>query len=156
MRAVGSSRRSAWAPPVFSEGGERCRKVPRPARSMEGVVHVRRGREPLESGTARARDQGHVFALAQLLLTHGMVYRSQQKWTEAEQVLQETLGLTRSMPWPLVKGRALSQLGALAVRRDTHEASELTNQALAIFERLGAREDAEDLRLLQGFTPSSV
>jgi tetratricopeptide (TPR) repeat protein len=80
----------------------------------------------------QARARGEVLALVDALRVQGMVLAKQGQGETAEQVLEEGLALARQMPYPYAEARILEQLGRI-------------DEALAIFQRLGAKKDIERL-----------
>jgi hypothetical protein len=84
---------------------------------------------------ARARAQGERLALVDALRVQGMVLRRQGHTDEAAGVLAEGLALARSLPYPYAEARILAELG-------------MREEALTIFQRLGAREDVERTKQL--------
>ena len=79
---------------------------------------------------ARGRAAGERLALVDALRVQGMVLTRLQQKDEAAAALEEGLTLARSLPSPYAEARILEQLG----RRE---------EALAIFQRLGAQKDIE-------------
>lgn len=78
-----------------------------------------------ERAVARERQQSGF--LADALWIQGMVLVRQ---AEAERALDEGLKLAVSQPYPYAEGRILEQMGRM-------------EEALAIFQRLGAKKDIE-------------
>ena len=79
---------------------------------------------------ARGRAQGERLALVDALRVQGMVLTRLGQREEAAEILEEGLELARSLPYPYAEARILGQLGK-------------TEEALAIFRRLGAQKDIE-------------
>jgi tetratricopeptide (TPR) repeat protein len=78
------------------------------------------------------------------LIVHGMVKTRQGRWTAAERMFREALELAGPMPFPYGEARALFELGLMLRQKgDADGAWERLREALAIFERLGARLDVE-------------
>jgi tetratricopeptide (TPR) repeat protein len=64
----------------------------------------------------------------------------QAHWDEAEPTFREAVSLSRSLPYPYVEAQALYEWGCMAVRRGRpDQGRNLLQQALGIFQRLGAR-----------------
>ncbi len=92
--------------------------------------------------TARAGNDR--IALAHALQVQALVLTRSRNWVEAERSLSEALSLTRSMPYAHVEARTL-QVYALyyADRGEPHKARQCLEASLGIFERLGARLEAD-------------
>jgi tetratricopeptide (TPR) repeat protein len=94
--------------------------------------------------TRRARAQNYRLGLTEALRVQAMLALRQGHWEEAERALEEGLALARSMPYPRGEGRLLQVYGEMHVQKGEPEpARERLEAALAIFDRLGARKDAE-------------
>ncbi len=78
----------------------------------------------------RAREQGEMIALADALRVEGMVLTAQGQQEAAGKVLTEALHMARTLPYPYAEARILEGLGRL-------------EEALTIFQRLGAQKDIE-------------
>jgi tetratricopeptide (TPR) repeat protein len=99
---------------------------------------VRRAEETAERAVALGRQQPGF--LADALWTKGMVLIRQGRHEEAERALDEGLTLAASQPYPYGQGRILYELGLMHHEREAPQrARECLEQALAIFQRLGAR-----------------
>jgi class 3 adenylate cyclase/tetratricopeptide (TPR) repeat protein len=82
--------------------------------------------------------------LADTLRVHAMVFRAGGDLSSAETVLNRALAVTRSMPYPFAEARALAEFSELeATRGHTTEAQKHAEEALAIFQRLGAQPFVE-------------
>ncbi len=68
--------------------------------------------------------------LVDALRVQGMVSVRQERWEAAERAFEEGLSLARSTPFPYAEARMPEQMGRL-------------EEALAIFQRLGAQKDIE-------------
>jgi tetratricopeptide (TPR) repeat protein len=92
----------------------------------------------------RARGEGYGFALVEAQRVQATVAIRQGRWEEAERALEEGLTLARSMPYPYGEARLLHVYGQMHVAEgEPGPARERLKAALAIFQRLGARKDAE-------------
>jgi tetratricopeptide (TPR) repeat protein len=99
----------------------------------------------------RARAQNHRLATADAIRIRGMLRTQQSKWKEAFSDFDEVTSLAKSMPYPYAEAQALYQSGMTHVRRRgllewrpaTGQAREHLQNALAIFQRLGARPYVE-------------
>lgn len=75
-----------------------------------------------------------------------MVALRQQYWEEATTALEEGVALARSMPYPYAEGRLLHVYGQMHIQKgEPALARERLEAALAIFQRLGARKDIEQV-----------
>ena len=77
----------------------------------------------------RTREHEPVY-LVDALRVQGMVLLNQEQHEEAERAFQEGLEVARSLPYPYAEARILEQMNK-------------TEEALAIFRRLGAKKDIE-------------
>lgn len=77
-----------------------------------------------------AREHRQRLLLVDALRVQGMVLLNQEQREEADRVFQEGLDVARSLPYPYAEARILEQMGK-------------TEEALAIFRRLGAEKDSE-------------
>lgn len=117
-------------------------------------AHLERGeptraQELAANALERARRQGHVLARVDGLRVLGMALTRRECWAEAERVLEEGRRLAHSLPYPYAEARALREQGILDERTgESERAEERLAQALAIFERLGARRDVEQTERL--------
>jgi hypothetical protein len=85
-----------------------------------------------------------------------MVAIRQEQWAEAMRALEEGLALAQSMPYPYAEGRLLHVYGQMhAQKGEPGSARERLEAALAIFRRLGAREDIERAELALTTLPSA-
>jgi tetratricopeptide (TPR) repeat protein len=92
----------------------------------------------------RARGEGYGFALVEAQRVQATVAIRQGRWEEAERALEEGLTLARSMPCPYAEARLLHVDGRMHLQRgESGPARAPLDAALAIFQRLGARKDAE-------------
>jgi hypothetical protein len=93
---------------------------------------------------ARARNDR--LNLVDALRVQAMVSVRQRDWEGAVLALEEGLALARAMPYPYAEGRLLHLYGAMHTRKSAPApARERLEAALAIFRRLGARKDAEQV-----------
>jgi len=90
------------------------------------------------ASVARAREAECRLGLVDALRVCALFHITHARWGEAEEALQETLALTRAMPYPHAKAKALSVYGQLhAAKGESEQARERYEQALAICDRLG-------------------
>ena len=91
-----------------------------------------------------ARATNYRLSLVHALWVQAMVAIRQERWDNAEGSLEEGVALARSMPYPYTEARLLQVCGQMHVQRgEPGPARERLEAALAIFQRLGARKDAE-------------
>jgi tetratricopeptide (TPR) repeat protein len=99
----------------------------------------------VDRAITQARAQNDRLNLADALRVQAMMAIRQQHWTDAQQALEEGLTLARSMPYPYAEARLLHLCGVLHLQQnDPGRAREQLDAALAIFQRLDARKDAEE------------
>jgi tetratricopeptide (TPR) repeat protein len=85
------------------------------------------------------------------LRIHGMVLARQGRWDEMGRVLEEAATLAHPMPYPYGEARVLYEHGRLLAQQgDLLKARDRLQEALAIFERLGARPHVEWTRRALG------
>lgn len=87
---------------------------------------------------------------APLHLAHGMLARARQSWEEATRSFETALAINQRYGLPWDEATVLSEWGrmhlARGASREQADAREKLGAALAIFERIGARRDAEKTR----------
>jgi tetratricopeptide (TPR) repeat protein/transcriptional regulator with XRE-family HTH domain len=95
----------------------------------------------------RARAKAYRLGLVRIALrVQALVAMEQEEWGTAEAALQEGLTLAREAHYPQAEGRLLHVYGLLGARRgEPGLARERLVAALAIFRRLGARKDIEQV-----------
>lgn len=92
--------------------------------------NLERAVELASEAVKRAREQGEAIALVDAMRVEGMVRMAQGRQEAAAKVLTEALHMAHVLPYPYAEARILERLGKL-------------EEALAIFQRLGARKDIE-------------
>jgi tetratricopeptide (TPR) repeat protein len=93
---------------------------------------------------SRMRADHNRLDLVNALRVQAIIALRQERWDEAESSLEEGLALARKMPYPYAEGRLLHVYGQMHVAKgEPVPARERLEAALAIFQRLGARKDAE-------------
>ncbi|MGH2447457.1 MAG: tetratricopeptide repeat protein, partial [Chloroflexota bacterium] len=93
---------------------------------------------------------GRIY-LPDTLRALGLLRRRQGRPDEAARALTEGLEVARGIPYPYAEARILADLGELLMDRgETREAREHLDEALGIFERLGAAKDVERVETLLG------
>ncbi len=86
--------------------------------------------ELITTAVAQARRQGEILGLIDALRILEMVRKAQGQQEDAKTILEEGLGLARSLPYPYAEARILAELGRLQA-------------AFVTFQRLGAMQDIE-------------
>jgi tetratricopeptide (TPR) repeat protein len=100
--------------------------------------------EMVGQAVARAQAASELHGLVDALRVQAMVATRQEQWEDAERTLEEGLSLARRMPYPYAEGRLLHAYGQMHVAKgEPGPARQRLEAALAIFQRLGARKDAE-------------
>jgi tetratricopeptide (TPR) repeat protein len=95
-------------------------------------------------GITRARDRHDRIGLVEWMRLQGIVRTRQGQWQEAQQLLDEALALAGTMAYPYAEAHIRRELGHLHVLRgERARARTLLEDAVAIFQRLGARPDVE-------------
>jgi tetratricopeptide (TPR) repeat protein len=85
--------------------------------------------------------------LCEAWIVQGRIRSRQKCFGEAEDSFREALSLARSMPCPFAEGRVLYEWGqTLLARGKQREARELLEQALPIFQGLGAKPFLDQVR----------
>jgi len=94
----------------------------------------------------RARDQGEMLVMVDALRVQGMVLARQGQREEATGIFEEGAALSRSLPYPYAEARILHQLGVLEQEQgNPARARERLEEALKIYQRLGAKKDVQQL-----------
>src|SRR5579885_165457 len=105
---------------------------------------VAQAAEVVAQAIARMRPENLRAVLVDALRVQALVAIRQRRWEEATVSLEEGLELARAMPYPYAEGRLLHVYGEMHVQKGEAElACGHLETALAIFQRLGARKDAE-------------
>lgn len=100
--------------------------------------------ETVERALTRARQTNLQIVLVEALWVQAMVMARKRCWQEAARNIEEGLALARGMAYPYAEARLLQLDGdRLAAQGDPTGARERVDEARAIFQRLGARWDAE-------------
>jgi tetratricopeptide (TPR) repeat protein len=107
---------------------------------------VAKAEQVAERAIRRTRPEGLRLVLVDALRVQAMVAMSQERWQDAERALAEGITLAQAMPYPYAEARLLHLVGRLQADRGRPEAArEQLGAALAIFQRLGARKDVEQV-----------
>lgn len=105
---------------------------------------ARRGLELAQEAERTIRERQMLLYLPEALRIQGMALARLGRIEEARSALSEGLERARGMPLPYTEARILTELGLLACREgQNRQSTELLDDALAIFRRLGAAKDAE-------------
>jgi tetratricopeptide (TPR) repeat protein len=100
----------------------------------------------IEQALRRARAQDMRLVLVEVLRVQALILIRRGMLQDAEQIVHEGVGLAREMPNPYAEARLLQVYGALlAGRGDLEPACTRLEEALTIFQRLGARKDDEEV-----------
>jgi tetratricopeptide (TPR) repeat protein len=92
----------------------------------------------------RARAQNERLFLVDMLQAQGVLLTRQERWDEACRVFDEMLDIARSMSFPYGRARALYHSGMMRLEKgEPEQATEQLREALATFQRLGARPYVE-------------
>lgn len=107
---------------------------------------VERAEELAMRAVDRAREQGEQLVMVDALRVQGMVLARQRQWEQAVGIFEEGAALSRSLPYPYAEARILHELGVLEREQgNLARAQERLEEAIAIFQRLGAKKDIEQL-----------
>jgi tetratricopeptide (TPR) repeat protein len=100
--------------------------------------------DAVSQAVTQARAASFRLALVDALRVQARVAARQGRWEEAERTLEEGLALVRSMRYPYAEAGLLHAYGLMHVQKGEREpALGWLEAALAIFQRLGARKEAE-------------
>jgi len=103
-----------------------------------------RAEETARRVQAIAQERQHKLYLPGVLTVQGMILAQQGRWEEGEQTFGEAVSLAQAIPYPCAEGRARYEWGMMHIRQgDREQARERLEQALEVFQRLGARKDIE-------------
>jgi DNA-binding CsgD family transcriptional regulator len=108
----------------------------------------------------RGQELSNPFALATAARGHGMIQAARGDFTGAQAALERSLTEQDRLGWPFERARTLLALGVV-LRRGKHKraARDALDQALAIFDRLGARlwsaRTTTELARIGGRAPSA-
>jgi tetratricopeptide (TPR) repeat protein len=110
------------------------------------VGEVTQAGDVVEQAIRRTRPENLRLVLVEALRVQAMVAARLAQWEETERALEEGLSLARSMPYPYAEARLLHLAGKLCIHLGQSEtARERLARALAVFQRLGARKDIEQV-----------
>jgi tetratricopeptide (TPR) repeat protein len=107
----------------------------------------------VDRGEALLRPAGSWYGLpAGIHLARGMLARERREWVAAEAAFERAVEVNREHDLPWDEAKALSEWGRMLVARaapgDRARARERSGAALDLFERVGARRHAEEVRRL--------
>jgi tetratricopeptide (TPR) repeat protein len=116
----------SFPPPVLAEAYLQAGDVA----SARDLVHRR---------VQRLQAQNRRRALPLWLRIQGMILDRQKQWEEADRVFAEAVSLAQAMLYPYAKAHCLYEWGISYIHRgESVEASRRLQEALSVFERLGA------------------
>jgi tetratricopeptide (TPR) repeat protein len=102
--------------------------------------------EVLEQSARRARSAHLTLCLLDTMWVQGLAALRCRRWEEARGILEDGFSLAREVTNPYAEARLLHLCGDLRSRKgEPGPARERLEMALAIFRRLGARKDAEEV-----------
>jgi tetratricopeptide (TPR) repeat protein len=114
------------------------------ARAYLELGEVEQAADTVAQAIARMQAENLRLMLADALWVQAMVRHRQGQLVEAAEALEEGIALAREMPYPYAEARLLHVYGLLHADQDEPgQAQARLAEALTIFERLGARADAE-------------
>jgi tetratricopeptide (TPR) repeat protein len=114
------------------------------AEAYLGVHELGKAETLVAERLSRFREQNRPRSLAGWLRVEGMMRAQQQRWDDARVSYEDAARVARTLAYPYPEARALFELGLLESWRDRPtEARACLERALAIFEWLGARPQAE-------------
>jgi tetratricopeptide (TPR) repeat protein/transcriptional regulator with XRE-family HTH domain len=120
--------------------------LPRLAQAYLELGDTGRAGGLIQQAVEFVRATGDLLSLAEVLWVQALVITREGGWAEAHCILEESLSLTRSMPYPYMEARTLQVYGDLHRQKSEPEpAREKLEAALAIFRRLDARKDSEQV-----------
>ena len=103
-----------------------------------------RAEEAAARGLTIAEERHVRLYMPDVLRVQGMILTRQERWEEAGNAFEEAVSLARSMPYPYAEARALFEHGLMRSQKGEQQPGrERMEEALAIFQRLGARKDVE-------------
>jgi tetratricopeptide (TPR) repeat protein len=137
--------------PVLDRTGQEeewvTRLLPVVARTKLALGRPEEADELLSYAAERALRQNHRLALVKIKRARGDLYGELQQWDRAQQALAEGRALAADMPYPFAEARVLHSLGlSLMTQGDRSAAREALEEALGLFQFLGATEWAEHSR----------
>jgi tetratricopeptide (TPR) repeat protein len=97
-----------------------------------------------DDAVMRYTRQGVPMGLADALRARGFVLTHRERWEEAEKAFRDAVSESQRLPYPYAEARAQSEWGRMLLRRGEPQRGRKTlEEALAIFQRLGARKDVD-------------
>jgi len=139
------------------EEGDVTDLLPHLAQAQLALGRVDDGEETAAKAVRRSMSQKNRLSQVHALRAQSGVLAHLGRWDDGQVDLEEAIVIARRMPYPYAEARALYDMGMLRLRkRDagvtqeelTRLIPEPLKEALTIFERLGARKDAERTRAL--------
>lgn len=117
--------------------------------ALAAWAHMETDREALaekwiSDGLRRAESQNLNLSLAVWQRLRGMLLFRQGEFNSAPDALNESVAIAQRSSYPYAEARSLYELGVVYARRGLpHQAKPALSQSLMIFERLGAKIDAD-------------
>jgi tetratricopeptide (TPR) repeat protein len=126
-------------------GGDQVRMLPAVvAWTYLEIGKIDRADEVVRQGIRQPHVSHSRFLLTPWLRLQGMVLTRQHRWEEAERAFEESISVSRSLRYPHAEASALLEYGVMhSTKGDAPPARARLEEALAIFQRLGARKDIE-------------
>jgi tetratricopeptide (TPR) repeat protein/transcriptional regulator with XRE-family HTH domain len=141
------ARLAGWVDPPGVETLDGSLLLPTLAWALLELGEASAARELVTQAIRQGHRQQHCVALVNALRVQALVSLHDGDSAEAVRALDEGLALARRMGYPYAEGRLLHVYGSLHARMgQPTQAQESLESALAVFERLGARQDVERAR----------
>ncbi len=136
--------RARLAPLVCEEGLSITLMLPQLAWALLEAGETAQANELVEQAIGRASRQGYRLPLVEARRVQALLLGRQARGPEALAAAQEAGDLARAIPYPYGEARALATRGGLAAHLGQPETARRSwEEALAIFQHLGAARDAE-------------
>lgn len=139
--------------PFYAEGDSTRRRsirvsTPRPILALAYLElgELEKAEALVAMHAAWATERGFTFALVEALSVGGTLAARQEHWEDAERNFGEATALTHDLPFPYAEARTMHEWGRMHVSKsEMRPARERLEAALAIFQRLGAKKDVEQV-----------
>ena len=110
------------------------------ARAELEAGNLERAERVLAETMSRAAAQNARLATLDALRVRGVLFSRQRRWTDARHTFERATAMAHAMPYPYAEARTLYELGLMHGETDApQQARECLEEALAIFQRLGAQ-----------------
>jgi tetratricopeptide (TPR) repeat protein len=114
--------------------------LPRLAQAELEVGNFERAERILAEAMSRAEAQNERLATLDALSVRGVLLSKQRRWTDATHAFEEATTMAHAMSYPYAEARTLYKLGLMHSEREApQQARQCLEEALAIFQRLGAQ-----------------